>query len=97
MNFKDIRTPLAILMCSIFIGCFTGCTNSIVAHGGGTGEITLPVGEKLVNVVWNENDDSLWYCMRPMRQGEVAEDYIFTETSAIGFFKGTYNIHEVNK
>lgn len=83
----------------IFIGLvllvFAGCTqNERVSSFGGKSEMTIEPGMKLVNVTWNEKDDTLWYCMRPFRPGEEPETYTVTEKSAWGIFTGTYTIHE---
>ncbi len=37
--------------------------------------VTLERGMKLVNISWNQS--ALWYVVRPMRAGEVAERYEF--------------------
>ena len=71
----------------------TSCTeNSRVKRFGGTGEIDLPQGKKLINITWKQ--DQIWYLTRPMRKDEVAETYQFQEESSWGVVEGTYIIHE---
>lgn len=69
------------------------CTeNARVKNFGGTGDINLPHGQKLVNVTWKQNQ--IWYLTRQMRKDEVAETYQFQEESSWGVVEGTYIIHE---
>ena len=71
----------------------TGCTeNSRVKNFGGTGEIILPKGEKLVNVTWKNSE--LWYITRPMNSTDSAITYAFQEHSGYGMIEGTYIIIE---
>jgi hypothetical protein len=71
----------------------TACTeNSRAKSFGGTAILTLPVGQKLVNVTWK--DAQLWYITRPMRADETAETYTFNEESGYGLVEGTYVIKE---
>jgi hypothetical protein len=72
----------------------TSCTqNSRAKSFGGTANITLPKGKKLVTATWK--DANLWYLTRDMREGEVAETYEFHEESSFGMMEGTYIIKEV--
>jgi hypothetical protein len=69
------------------------CTeNSRVKNFGGTGNINLPQGQKLVNVTWKENQ--IWYLTRKMKKDETPETYQFQEESSWGVVEGTYNIRE---
>ena len=71
----------------------TACTqNSRAKSFGGTAKITLPAGQKLVNVTWK--DTQLWYITRPMRADETVETYTFNEESSWGVIEGTYVIRE---
>ena len=60
---------------------------------GGTEEIRLPKGEKLLKIFWRENG-SLWYLTRAMRPGEKPEVYTFKESSKHGLIEGTITIRE---
>lgn len=79
----------------LFLGLFLVlCTeNQRVKQFGGTGIITLPKGEKLVNVTWKDNN--LWYLSRPMIESETADVYTFKEESSFGVLEGTYKIIEI--
>ena len=81
-----------LLMLVIGIGLISCTENSRVKQFGGTGDINLPQGQKLVNVTWKS--DNLWYLSRPFREGEEAEIYRFQEESSWGVVEGTYYIHE---
>ena len=71
----------------------TSCTeNSRVKSWGGDGTITLPKGQKLINVTWKETQ--IWYLTRNMDSNDVAETYEFHEESSYGVIEGTYKIIE---
>ncbi len=73
-----------------------GCTENKRAKSyGGTAELTLPAGQKLVNVTWK--DSNLWYLTRPMTSSDSAVIYSFHEESSFGVWEGTYIIKEVKK
>lgn len=67
--------------------------NAIVKMFGGTQEITLDAGQKLVTMTWKKND--LWLQTRDMRPEEYAETHRFSEQSSLGILEGTIIIHEV--
>lgn len=72
----------------------TSCTENSRAKGwGGTAEVILPKGKKLVTATWKEN--SLWYLTKDMTEDDVAETYEFHEESSLGVMEGTYRIIEV--
>jgi hypothetical protein len=78
----------------LLIALFASCTENEKAKSyGGTAEITLPAGEKLINATWKDND--LWYLTRPMLPADSAVSYTFKEKSSFGYMEGTYIIHEV--
>lgn len=74
------------------VGLISCTENSRVKNFGGTGDINLPKGQKLVNVTWKENQ--IWYLTRKMRINETPETYQFQEESGWGVVEGTYYIHE---
>ena len=74
------------------LGLISCTENSRVKHFGGSGDIHLPTGQKLVNVTWKENQ--IWYLSRPMKKDEDVDIYRFQEESGWGVVEGTYNIHE---
>ena len=72
----------------------TSCTeNSRAKRFGGTAEIVLPKGKKLVTATWKKN--SLWYLTKDMAENDIAETYEFHEESSLGIMEGTYKIIEV--
>ena len=74
------------------IGLISCTENSRVKTFGGTGDINLPKGQKLVNVTWK--NEQIWYLKRPFHDNENEETYRFQEESSWGVVEGTYYIHE---
>ncbi|GCD11723.1 hypothetical protein [Clostridium tagluense] len=68
-----------------------GCNNG-VKENGGTMELNLSKGEKLVNVTWS--DSNLWYLTKPMIENDKAERYEFKEKSNLGVSQGKVIIQE---
>jgi hypothetical protein len=85
-----MKKLLAVALLAITLA---SCTeNARVKNFGGEGTITLPKGQKLVNVTWK--DTQIWYLTRQMDSTDVAETYTFHEESSFGVLQGTYNIIE---
>lgn len=79
---------------ALIMALMSGCTENQKAKSfGGNGEIELPVGQKLINATWK--DDNLWYLTRPMVSTDTAAVYTFHEESSFGVMEGTYTIKEV--
>jgi hypothetical protein len=75
------------------IAMLGSCTeNSRVKNWGGDGTLTLPKGQKLVNVTWKESQ--IWYLTRPMTSQDSCQIYTFHESSSWGMMEGTYTIIE---
>ena len=71
----------------------SSCTeNTKAKQFGGTAELELPAGQKLITVTWKA--DALWYLTKPMTENDVPETYKFQEESAWGMMEGTYIIKE---
>ena len=71
----------------------TGCSENTRARMyGGTMEVKLPPGTKLVNATWKE--DNFWYLTRPRRTNEPVETHHFQEKSVHGVQEGTVIFHE---
>jgi len=86
---KKVIFVIAILLITL-----SACTeNQKVKEFGGTAELYLPKGQKLVVMTWKE--DNLWTLTKPMTDTDIAETYTFSEESSFGIFEGTYIIHEV--
>ena len=76
---------IAILFIALL---FAGCTPQQIAKGsGGTANINLPPGTKLVTATWKETN--VWYLTRPMRTDETPETSVFKESSSWGIIQGT--------
>jgi hypothetical protein len=76
------------------IAMLGSCTeNSRVKNWGGDGTLTLPRGQKLINVTWKESQ--IWYLTRPMTPQDSCQVYTFHESSSWGVMEGTYTIIEV--
>jgi len=83
-----------IITLLLVISLIASCTeNSRAKNFGGEAEITLPQGQKLINVTWKDN--ALWYITRPMINSDSAVTYTFHEKSSWGTWEGTYLIHEL--
>ena len=81
---------LVILAAAAFQG---GCTEQERAKSwGGTTQVDLPAGKKLVVATWKESN--LWLLTRDMRALELAETYEFVEDSSWGVFEGKVVIRE---
>ena len=71
----------------------TACSDKQMAkYYGGTANVDLPKGQKLINVTWKE--DSIWYLTRPMNETDTVETYTFQQDSSFGIFEGTVIIKE---
>ena len=82
-----------ILMITLLSILVVSCTdNSRVRYWGGEANLTLPAGQKLVNVTWK--DGQIWYLTKPMIESDSAETYRFQEKSGFGFSEGVYTITE---
>lgn len=93
MKNKIFAVIVTIIAVVGIIFCFTGCTEQTIAREwGGTYEIELPKGEKLIEVTWK--DANLFYLTRPMHDDEYPETYKFQEDSEWGVWEGTVIIKE---
>ena len=70
-----------------FLGLTTSCTqNTRVKSFGGTANVDLPPGTKLIAATWKNNQ--LWYLHRPSREGEKPETLTLQERSSFGVLEG---------
>lgn len=87
------RITIAGLILSLSLVFSFGCTeNERAKMYGGTVNIQLDKGQKLVNVTWKDTD--LWYLTKPMGPNDVAETYTFIQESNFGLVQGKVNIIE---
>lgn len=78
-----MRRILFILMTILF---FISCTeNQMARKFGGTAEIKLPRGEKLLMVTWKETN--LFYLTEPMDSTYIPKTKIFREDSNYGLIE----------
>lgn len=83
-----------IFAIAIFLITLTACTENMkVKEFGGSSEMYLQKGEKLVVMTWKDNN--LWILTKPMTDTDIAETYTFSESSSFGVWEGTYIVHEV--
>lgn len=93
MTRKKVTVLSLIAIILIVMLLFSGCTQQQKAKNfGGTYEVNLSKGKKLVNITWKDNE--LWYLTRDMKPGEEAETYEFLEDSNYGVWEGKVIIHE---
>lgn len=78
-----MRRILFILITILF---FISCTeNQMARKFGGTAEIKLPRGEKLLMVTWKETN--LFYLTEPMDSDYIPKTKIFREDSNYGLIE----------
>jgi len=88
-----MKSKLLVIITLLSCLLSTACTeNSRARAFGGTQNIDLPQGQKLVNVTWKEN--SLWILTTKRPDSEKAKSYKFQEKNSFGALEGTVNINE---
>lgn len=71
----------------IFAVALISCTDNRRARTwGGTEEIKLPAGQRLVTATWKESD--IWYLTEAMPEGYQPQMKFFYEKSSWGTFEG---------
>lgn len=91
---KTICAGAILAILAILAAAFQGgCTERQRAKSwGGTLQVDLPAGKKLVAATWK--DSNLWLLTRDMRALEPAETYEFVEDSSWDVFEGKVVIRE---
>lgn len=75
------------ILFSLFIMiCVCSCDQAITRTMGGTTNIELEPGEKLVEVTWK--GDNIWYLVEPMEADYTPKTKTFKESSRAGVFEG---------
>ena len=64
----------------------TGCSKDMVKSVGGTINVDVPKGQKLIEATWKGSD--IWYLTRPMREDEDPETFTLQEDSNLGIIEG---------
>lgn len=84
---KKVLAIAIVLAIVIIIAMFCGCTeHGLVRRFGGNMTITLPKGQKLLEVTWKEA--SLWYLTEPMDSSYEPKKKIFREDSRFSVWEG---------
>jgi hypothetical protein len=86
---KKVALMLSVLATINFASC---TKNEMAKNFGGTTNLDLPSGQKLITLTWK--DDHIWYLTKPMTSTDVAETYTFKEQSSYGIFQGSVIILE---
>jgi hypothetical protein len=81
-----------IILISLLIIAAACTDNQKARKFGGTEEIRLPTGEKLIVATWKESN--LWYLTEPMPEGYQPQTKIFRESSNYGVWNGSVKFIE---
>lgn len=82
-----------VLLAAIAASMVASCTQQMVTrYGGGTSEIELKKGQKLVEIAWKDED--LWLLTEPMDSDYIPKVKTFYEKSSFGVFEGVITIKE---
>ena len=80
-----------IVVCAVIV--IISCTDNTRARMyGGTVNVMLPRGQKLLEVTWKESE--LWYLTEPMDSNYRPKTKVFKEDSRFGVLEGTVNFIE---
>jgi hypothetical protein len=89
------KLSLAVVVVVVVLGAIllSGCTKSErVRMYGGTMNIDLPKGQRLVTIDWDK--ENLWLLTRPMKNDEQPDTYQLQEKSRFGVAEGAVIIQE---
>lgn len=84
-NYKNNMKKILFIL--LMFLCLTSCDQYLTRTMGGTTEIKLESGEKLVEVTW-KGDGDLWYLVEPMDSNYIPKTKVFKESSNIGVMEG---------
>lgn len=88
-----MKKVILIFALSSFL-CVGGCENYRTRVFGGENEIELEQGQKLLNVQWKDEDNSLWILTCTRGEDEAPKTYEFSEKSSLGLIEGKFIIIE---
>jgi hypothetical protein len=92
MKFSLQRMPIFLLVLLLIAVTFSSCTSNTRARmWGGEQDITLPSGQRVVNVTWKQND--VWILTRTDTTTKPST-YTFAEKSNWGLLEGQINLIE---
>lgn len=83
---------MVVLFVFAVIGMISCTSNQRARSFGGSSIENLEPGKKLLNATWKQDD--LWLLTRPMNSTDVAETYVFVESSSYGLMNGKVTIKE---
>lgn len=83
---------LFFLFSSIMMLSTTSCEQQIARRVGGTVNITVPKGQKVMMATWKGDD--LFYMTEPMEDGYVPTTKTLHESSVVGVLESTVNFNE---
>jgi len=90
---KTIREMKKALLIAFAVIILTGCTEKERARSlGGSSEIKLEKGQRLLEVTWKGND--IWLLTEPMDSDYQPRTKTFYEDSAWGLYEGKITIIE---
>lgn len=82
-----------VFWAAIVASMIASCTQQMVTrYGGGTSEIELKKGQKLVEITWKDED--IWLLTEPMDSDYVPKVKTFYEKSSFGVLEGVITIKE---
>ena len=87
-----MKKIIGFLMVIVTVMLMSCTQNQRVKHFGGTGNVDVEPGYKVVNVTWKDSD--LWVLVKQMSPTDVPETYTFYEKSTWGLLNGKYIITE---
>lgn len=81
----------ASLLAALFLA-LTSCQNMATRSFGGSSEIYLVKGQRLLEITWKNSD--LWILTEPMDSDYIPKVKTFYEKSDLGVLEGTITIYE---
>lgn len=87
------HTTILLTILSLFT--LSACTEQARARNfGGTTDLRVPPGEKVVTVTWKGKGSNLWVLTREAKPGEQPETLRLHENSSWGVLEGTVILRE---
>lgn len=83
---------IAAIVSAMIVACLCSCENLMTRNFGGSKEIKLEKGQRLVEITFKDND--LWILTEPMDSDYMPKTKIFYEDSNFGVMQGKITIVE---
>lgn len=87
---KKINIVVSLLAALVL--ALTSCQNTGTRSFGGSSEIHLEKGQRLLEITWKNSD--LWILTEPMDSAYIPKVKKFYEKSDLGILEGTITIYE---